>query len=57
MFAAEEMVEKLWKVFVDIFTVKDANKHENIVREHDADPIVPDANSIVIAAAFQLFQI
>src|SRR6266404_468373 len=57
MFDIDEATRKLREVFVDVFTVQEANKHENITGERDAEPIVSDANAIVITTAFQLFQI
>ena len=44
--------KRLWKVFVDIFAVQETNKHESTFCEYNADPIIPDTNAVVVAAAF-----
>ncbi|HYR76095.1 MAG TPA: hypothetical protein VEM96_09650 [Pyrinomonadaceae bacterium] len=53
----DEAARKLWEVFVDVFTVQEADKHNVITAERDANAIFADADSIVITAAFKLFEI
>ena len=47
----------LWEIFVNVFPIQEANKDSCVILKSNADPIIPNSQTKMIPATFELLQI
>jgi hypothetical protein len=51
----DENKPTLWKVFIDLFTLHKAQYRNGIRIQFNSQPVIANANSVVIATYFHIF--